>query len=316
VIAANPTSDPVDELLHWAREQLGIGPDRPWRLISSRRKLRKILFEFEECTPDGPRRCIAKVSESKNTRHAFRMLQLLWESGMRPPSSCCVVAPIAFFPEKHLLLQEKAPGTQLREKIRAGSATAADGRRAAAWLLHLQGLDLPHLKPGTTGNLERVRQELPSAIPSHSTRIIRILECVAASQQPADPLLPSHGDFHPMNLYLTPEQVTAIDLDTVALREPAYDVAYFVAQAAIMGYLVSEGFAGTEELRSAILDEFRRAAPDRLDMERITVHVVFALLRSLHYDFCILHSKPEALVEPFLSAVERIIATGDVRLTA
>jgi hypothetical protein len=226
------------------------------------------------------------------------------------------VAPVAFFPEKHLLLQEKAPGTQLLDKIRSGSATDSDARRAAAWLLCLQSLHLPELTPGKPGNLDRVRNELPSAIPAYAARIQRLLEYVSNRQQAPGRLLPSHGDFHPMNVYLTDGQVTAIDLDTVALREPAYDVAYFMAQSAIMGYLVCHSFSATDDLRLAMLSEYAENAPDRLEVERVGVHIAFAFLRSLHYDFCILHTNPQGLVEPFLSAAERSIASGGVHLAA
>ena len=47
----------------------------------------------------------------------------------------------------------------------------------------------------------------------------------------------SHGDLHPANLFLTGDAVVAIDLDTVAAREPAYDVGYAVSHLVVTSLL-------------------------------------------------------------------------------
>jgi aminoglycoside phosphotransferase (APT) family kinase protein len=306
----------VEELLSYARQQLGIPSDREWRLISSGMKLSKTFFELEETRPEGSRRLIGRVAASEKSKHAYDILRLLRDAGMRPPGPHCVVEPVAFFPERNLLLQEKARGQQLREKIKAGTATERDAERSAEWLLALQNLRLANLSPGSPGDFERTRKELPDALPGSARRILRITNFLSERLAASTPLVPSHGDFHPMNIYLDDDCVTVIDVDTFAAREPMFDVGYFVAQSAIMGYQASGSFTPTESVRGAFLDACERLAPNRCHRERIRVHVAFALLRSLHYDFCILRTYPHDIVDPFLSAAERALSGARIRLAA
>jgi hypothetical protein len=65
-----------------------------------------------------------------------------------------------------------------------------------------------------------------------------------------------------------------------------------------MGYHLYGHFEGTREIREA----FRQAAPE--EAERVDLHTRFALLRSLHYDLCILKLKEVPHLEAFLKAAE------------
>ena len=297
------------------REALALGDDRPWRLVSSRLKLAKTFFEVEETTPAGPRRLIGKVSSSKSAQSAFASMQLLWNAGLRPPAPFTIAEPVAYLPDQFLLLQEKAPGAQLLQKIKAGEALESDAHCAAGWLSALQQLKVDAPPPAAAGfNLERCRRDLPAALPAHAARVESLLDRIAASIEPQTALVPSHGDFHPMNVYIAPDRVTAIDLDTFAAREPMTDVAYFLAQSAIMGFLMFQSFAPAASLRAAFLDAYRQHSSIPLDPQRTGLHMALAFLRSRHSDFCILHTHPDAAVEPFLAAAEQCLNGSDLRL--
>jgi hypothetical protein len=306
----------LDGLLVQARRELGIGEDREWRVTSSRLKLTKIFFEIEERSSVSSRRLIGKVSHSRNANSAYEKMRLLWAAGMRPPSKYTVPEPVAFVATSALLLQEKAPGMQLLEKIRSGAASAEDANGAADWLAALQSLPVTLERAAPGFNLERCRRELPDALPDHAARIAALLDDVSHSLEEPAAVVPSHGDFHPMNVYTAPDRVTAIDLDTLAAREPAADAGYFVAQSAIMGYLVLESFEATAAFRSAFLERYAGSAPHPCGSERLALYVALAFIRSLHYDFCILHTNPHALVEPFVSAAEQCLVGGEIRLAA
>ena len=314
--AGGRPAEGVDELLAFAREQLGLGPDRCWQLISSGMKFTKTFFELEESRPEGSRRLIGRVSAREKWKGAYEILRKLRDAGMRPPSPYCVVEPVAFLPERNLLLQEKAAGQQLFEKIKTGTATERDAERAAEWLVALQRLAFPNLPQGSCGDFERTRKELPDAIPSSARRIIQILDFLSKRFRATVPGAPSHGDYHPMNIYLDDERVTVIDVDTFAAREPMFDVGYFLAHSAVMGYHHSGTFEPTENLRAVFLDTCERLAPHRFHKERVRVHVAFAFLRSLHYDLCILRTYPKEVVDPFLSAAERALSGARIRLAA
>ena len=306
----------VDELIAYAREQLRLGDDRPWSLISSRAKLDKTLFEIEENGPGGRRRLIGKVAGSEKAKAAYDILRRLWDAGLCPPSEYCVPEPVAYFPERLLLLQERAAGTQLYEKIKSQSTSVRDAERAAEWLLALQELRVHGIQPGSPGNFQRTRDELMLALPGFTRRLKPLVKFIDDHLEADTPGVSSHGDYHPMNLYIDAQRVTAIDVDTFACREPMYDVGYFVAQTAIMGYQTFQRFDSTEEFRQAFLDTIATRAPSRFRKQRIRVHIAFAILRSLHFDFCILRTKPHQVVEPFLAAAERALSQANIRLAA
>lgn len=304
----------VEVYVDLAREALKLDESKPWRVVSSRTKLAKTFFEIEEDGIAGPRRMIGKVSKSAGTSDAHRSLKLLWDAGMRPPSEHTVVEPLLYHPESGLLLQERAPGLQLIERIRRSEADYEDARRTAQWLVALQSMTLELEPVLVKTTAERYRIELMELLPEHATRISDLFSAAAASPDDSHTSVPSHGDFHPMNVYLSPDRITAIDLDTLGARPAYVDVAYFLAQTAIMGYLALDGFEQTATFRADFLEAYRKISPIPLDEPASARYIAFSLLRSLHYDFCILHSDPHQLVNPFLSAAESCIARRDLLL--
>ena len=100
---------------------------------------------------------------------------------------------------------------------------------------------------------------------------------------------PSHGDFHPMNVFVSRDRVTAIDLDTLASRDREMDIGYFLAQTAIFGVHLFGSFGETSNLRNEFL---RHCGP--LDRHRAVAHMAAAILQSLHYDLCILRVRNES----------------------
>lgn len=297
--SASKQVEDLDELIRWTRGQLGLGEDRPWRVVSSYLKLTKSLFEVEE----NGRRLIGKVSRSERAADTHNRMRILWNAGFRPPSKCRIPEPIAWLPERHLLLQERAAGRQLLEILKDNPEQASsEVLHAAEWLRALRSRSFPELPqaPSLAPVLERCRRDLTDTIPALAVRFTKVLDDLAELADPTDgPLVPSHCDFHPMNIFVTIDGVvTAIDLDTVAHNEPAFDVAWFLAQTAIMGHHVHGSFQTTAAARRAFFD----AAPE--DTGRVALHVRLAVMRSLHYDLCILKLKEVPHLEPFLEAAE------------
>jgi hypothetical protein len=283
----------LEELVEYARKRLG---SPGWRVVASTVKMRKILFEVED---DDEQLFIGKVSHSEKSKGAHAALTKLWNAGMRPPSRYTVTQPIGWFPERELLIQEKAPGVQLLDLLRAGEIEPFE--QAAEWLKSLRATDV--VAPAwraEVSTVQRCRRELAECLPEERSRVERLCDEVEGAMAAAQPLVVSHGDFHPMNLYFSSDgRVTPIDLDTFSVRESAVDVAYCLAQTAIFGFHVFGSIAATREAR----DTFLRCAPEA-PRERIEMHIRFTLLRSLHYDLCILKLENKDAVEPFLHAAE------------
>jgi hypothetical protein len=291
-LSKRPAGD-VDELVAWARNELK--PAGPWRIVSSRRKLAKTLFEYEE---DG-RRYTGKVSKTQGAAGTYSLMKRVWDAGMKPPSPYRIVEPVAWLPERLLLIQAKAEGTSILDLVKARDPRAEESvEKAGGWLHAMQSLavDLPPARP-LTDVLQRCARELGE--PRASAVLDRIAERLEAHAT-----VPAHGDFHPLNLYVTDAAVTAIDLDTLGMREPAFDVAWFASQLAIMGHHAFGTFAATADLRR----RFRECAP-AVPEDRFQLHLRFAILRSLHYDFCILRVKDRDHGPAFLEAAENGLDT-------
>jgi hypothetical protein len=126
--------------------------------------------------------------------------------------------------------------------------------------------------------------------------------------KPAASLWPSHGDFHPMNLYVSDHRVTAIDLDTFALRECEADIGYCLAQTASFGLKLFGSFHETEPARTAFIEE---CGP--VEIPRVVAYMAWAFLQSVHYDACILKVKNDTAPQ-MIRAADELMRSGTVAL--
>jgi hypothetical protein len=296
----------LENLLGWIRGCLGLGEDRRWRVVWSRRKLRKQLFEVEQRSVAGASEwLIGKVYHTDRGAEGYHALKTLWDAGLRPPSRHTVVRPVAYLPERRVLLQEKAPGVQFLEVIRSRSSDAlAFAGPAAQWLaaLHRLPVKAPD-PPSPQAAILRYDHELRELLPDRAAEIRQAAEALleSVSAAPAE-TVPCHGDFHPMNIFLDETgRVTAIDLDTFRRAERAADAGYLLAQTAIMGYLLWGDFDSTVTIREKFLAAYQAAAGP-LAPERLRAHIGFAFFQSLHFELCILHTNNHAIAGPWLRA--------------
>ncbi|MCW5982059.1 MAG: hypothetical protein KIT09_28495 [Bryobacteraceae bacterium] len=302
----------AEEIVTWACEQLGLGGERSWTLVSSKRKLRKLLFEIEERGPEGGRRLIGRVAPKEGAGAAFHSAATLRNAGMRPPNRWTVAEPVAWLPERQLLIQEKAPGEQIAMIVQQRPAGAEPYvTDAAGWLAFLHGLELEHCPVAKElASLERCAAELPRALPAHAERIEatarRALDLLEARHDGT--VVASHGDFHPLNIFHSEKgRVTAIDLDTFGFRERAVDAAYFAAQLAMQAFLHFRTFEAAAPLVGRFRAEYESAAGVAIPRARWAAHTAAAFLRGLHFEHCILHTGNRAIIEPWLRAAERSV---------
>ena len=290
----------IDELIDVVRERVG----GEWNVIRSVMKLRKILFEAEW----NGRRVIGKVSKSDRAKTAYESFQTVWKCGLRPPARHTVVEPIAWIPERSLLILEKAPGLSFLQVIQSGAEAESAARHAAGWLKAMwqcsaSGPEKLFDSSAATERAGALSQALGTTRPNDLTRkVIEILGKRPASMQP------SHGDFHPMNLFVSENRVTAIDLDTFALREREADVGYCLAQTANFGLKLFDSFADTEHLRTVFLEEC-----GQVETERVAAHMAWAFVQSVHYDLCVLKLKNEG-AELLIQKAESVLQTGRLTL--
>lgn len=198
------------------------------------------------------------------------------------------------------LLCAHAPGMLWREAVgTAGNSRASE--LVGAWHAALQAtaLDLP---VGRTRGPEVLAEQLPEleavggpAAPLVRARLGELLDRLREPQ----PLMPSHGNAHPQNFFVDlaadPPVTTAIDLDTIAAREPAHDIGYAIAHALIR----SRRRPGPEHgytAAQAVLHGYRRAggvAPN----DRVAVQTARAIVQAMHHEAVILRRGQHAVAQ-------------------
>jgi hypothetical protein len=259
-----PTDDAQAlELVSECRSRLG----GEWTLVSASIKLTKSIFEADY----NGLRVIGKASTSKRSKAAYEHLQQLYPAGMKPPSKFTVPKPIAWFDDLGLLVLEKAPGASILEILQEPPSAIEPAIRAAQWLHTLNGLRIDaHEALFDVAVAERRSQELAERISDQNFSEITSAVISTLRTRPST-MVPTHGDYHPMNLYVAPERVTAIDLDTFALRDPESDIGYFLAQTANFGLRMFDSFDSTQLVR----ERFRASFP-KADERRVSAHFAWA----------------------------------------
>ncbi len=175
---------------------------------------------------------------------------------------------------------------------------ARASRGAAAWVRQLQRSAIRAHAGRDSDMVRRTRQlaaELAGAFPSHGGAILDVGEYLAA-QLPmgVTRLVPSHGDFHPENVFVAARRTTVVDLDTVALREPAYDVGYAIGQLLLTSHL-RFGRLAPGAIAAVPFWRFHRRA-GHVTWRRVALHVARTLLQGLHYELCDLRAGRTSLL--------------------
>ncbi|MDQ4130939.1 MAG: phosphotransferase, partial [Actinomycetota bacterium] len=183
--------------------------------------------------------------------------------------------------------------------------------RAAEWLVVLQSLNpppapaalgRPHPPPPAViwdahlANIRRHGRELADAYPAESRAIGRLAASLLDRLgSPREPLVASHGDLHPKNLLIDGEVVTAVDFDTFARREPAFDVGYAIGELLIMS-LLRLGDASPGSTAAAAFWFRYRELGGTANPDRVALHVGRTFLQSLHYELCVLRNSRDELL--------------------
>jgi phosphotransferase family enzyme len=288
------------------------------RVVRLRKKMRKMFFEVEVCGNGGLRHCIGKIYGSDRGRTHFDALQRLRNAGFCPPSSFTVVHPVVYLDEHCLLLQEKAPGRPLADVLSDGNAAASKAvANAGLWLasLHSTFVDIHSRIEKIAANIVRYGSELAAVLPREAARLDELMSsALSALLTPGLSLVPSHGDFHSKNVYITEDgRVTVIDFDTFGRQECAADVAYFLAQTAIIDHHRHGSFEISQQHRDGFLRSYQNASPS-VPGDRIALHLGITFLQSLHYELCVLHTRNLAIVELWLRNIERFLLDGETTI--
>ncbi|PYS50170.1 MAG: hypothetical protein DMG13_21620 [Acidobacteria bacterium] len=308
----------IHALLSWTRHRLGLHDATEWRLISARRKLGKILFEIEEDTPSGSRRLIGKFGSPERATRLYRALKLLRETGFAPPNRCTVPEPVAFVADRGFVLQEKVPGEHALPLLIGSHESIPAASACADWLRNLHYCRVPAETSAPNPRLISTwAAELIAAEQSESTRIHKIAGAILNQlNEPASEPFPSHGDFHPMNIFIAETgRITGIDMDKFGLREPESDVGWFLMQTAGLGFFKKQSFDHTEKVRRGFLEHYQEGVRRSIQPRRVALYMAMAFLKNLHFELVLLKTGRTDYAEPWLWAAASAILEGNLHLS-
>ena len=208
-------------------------------LTAATGRRRVVRYVVDGLDPTGPAQLIAKTfHESQRAQLLWTHLQALSSAGFAD-GRLRVPPPLAFLPEKNLVLYRACTGTPLNEVVK--SEDLLDGvRDAARWLakLHTSGVRLPR-----TFAMEREvasTQEWAAVVGRHSPEVLAPAQRLASRWATFEPTtapvtqVPMHKDFHPGHL-LVGDSVWVIDLDEARHGDCAFDLAHFCAYLELQG---------------------------------------------------------------------------------
>ena len=234
---------------------------------------------------------VVKEDRKRVPRWADRAARVLTASGLGADAASRVAAPYGVC-GPGALVSERVEGLSLLATVLAApgpSAAALAAERLATWLLHLQrsGAALPS---SSRRGLQEAVPQLVEVAAAVGTRASGSLLAELAGELTASSeattvgaALPSHGDLHPANLFLAGACTVAIDLDTVAAREPAYDVGYAVCHLVVSSLLAGAPLEHAVAAAARCWDAYRRGGGVATD-ERIALQAARALVQSLHFE--------------------------------
>jgi hypothetical protein len=225
----------------------------------------------------------------------FRALTELIRAGFGTAGEFRVPRPISLVPDWRLFVEERAPGSALRNFL--GHPGSSRVRRAAQWLRQLHSLP-PARQLNCPYDAERVALDVFSEnLRSRQPELARYLDRQGARlrDQMADwraiPATWVHGDFHPENIYLSDEAVTVIDFDRFAMGDPAKDLGSFITQVRAMSFFSGLPARSAHGKISAFLEEYVGEIPTaeaRPLRDRVEAYSALFALEVAYYTLCVL----------------------------
>lgn len=165
----------------------------------------------------------------------YELARVLWDKGNIGGDHFTVGRPIAYLSDLRVLVQEEAPGISFQRVFLDGQGREVDSaaRRVARALaaLHLDQIHTGQrrLLQDRVANLKKVARLLQWACPDLKEDVASIVR-TAASRSEEIPLGPTHLDLKTDHILLDNERISLLDLDSFALADQVFDVAYILAQ--------------------------------------------------------------------------------------
>ncbi len=318
-LASAPLETIVEEPIRYLKEQGYAIEHYTFRALSDYGMGNPVIF-YQLYFENGARRTehrqtfVAKWYEPERGERMYQLMRALYESGFTRDEPLSMPEPWAFIRERHILLQTVAAGGQLADYLDDPSSARARVRLAARWLgkLHTRGATFPSVFAAQV-HAEIARAEtwgdlLSKLFPHYASRLNLIRATLQARLvlESSEGLVPTHGDYHPKNIYIAGARVSVIDLDRFAMGYAERDVGYFIAQSRVMCHARTDSYEKSELWVATFLKEYARSGVS-LDTARLGAYTALAFLEVLGYVFKLQPVKDEFVFAQWLEQCQRAL---------
>jgi hypothetical protein len=234
------------------------------------------------------RRIVAKLYQDVDEGHAaHRLLRAMWRGGFGGASTYRVPEPIGYLPEHGVLLMERVQGEALAGLLMFDGRSFRFGLlQAARWLgaLHVSPLRLGP-REDRLRDAFRMSRRLSEAIRCRPAvenvlrQAVEELALRAARVAEPRPAVQTHRRYEPRRVFLAPEHVTVIGLDSVAVADPMKDVADFIHRFRWESAMSGLGIAIVDDATHAFLTDYSQCGAG--DLSSLGYQWSYSILWSL-----------------------------------
>jgi len=248
----------------------------------------RVSYEHAERTESVLKIVIGKAYYRGDGAGTFEFMRRLWAHGFSDENRLCIPEPIAWIPAKKLLLQGEAGGHPLYGLLPSPQQGIARVRDAGRWLAKLHDTNVgPASVPLPRGfesdKLTVYADALAESHPRLGGRVQAVAAAAAAILAGTGDAgaVPTHGDYQPKNIYVSPHRTTVIDFDRHALAPPARDLAHFIGQCMTMSWVRTGSFERIAPWNEAFLEAYSETR--RAGLETLPAYLARTFLEILYY---------------------------------
>lgn len=217
----------------------------------------------------GTERLFAKTFADDRGEAVHRRFLHFWQAAQQHPFAPLVAEPLGHDAATRSVWQAEATGTPLRERLQEAVPSWVAVRLAAAFAaVHAAPAALAGPLPRDLGHwrreITRRSRKIGRALPALAPRVAAIADALllGADTLPAQAPLLIHGDCHPDQVWLAPDdRIVLFDFDEFTLGDPMEDLAQFVTRLGDAG--------GSARFGSEIVAAYAHLAPAAFSAPRL-----------------------------------------------
>jgi thiamine kinase-like enzyme len=242
---------------------------------------RRCLISFDVLVGNAPERWLGKVRARGTDVLGAAIHQQLWKAGTR-----CVAEPLGTVESLRMTLQRAVPGASLLQALAGGAMPSAAGLAVARSLHTLHHARVSIARTWSLDDelrlLELRASALYAVLPSHATQLTRLYQRLFDTAAPLRARAVQtivHRDFYHDQVVLDGDHCTLVDLDLVAVGDPALDAGNFVAHLIELHWREELDLDTLLACTGSFADESIRLAPRMLSHDAIARYAMLALGR-------------------------------------